>query len=189
MTTDLATLALHEPFIAFDSVMISDGTIANIGSFTLTSLPTSLLFTNVLHVPAMSKNLILVFALCANNPIIVLFFESLFQVHDRHMGVTMVREHRRDGVYYWQKSVPLWTFTLVLSSSIRSSFSMWYSCLGHPSLHIFLKFLSVLNISFPEEHLCSFSCNFCHINKSHKLPFAKSSITSSSPSDIIFSDV
>ena len=42
---------------------------------------------------------------------------------------------------------------------------------------------------FPEEHLCSFSCSFCTINKSQKLPFPKSSITSSSPLVVIFSDV
>ena len=59
----------------------------------------------------------------------------------------------------------------------------------HPPLHIFSKFLSVLNISFSKEHLCSFSCNSCNINKSHKLPFAKSSITSSSSLNIIFSNV
>ena len=66
---------------------------------------------------------------------------------------------------------------------------MWHSRLGHPSLRIFRKFLSFLNISFPEEHFCSFSYNSCNINKSHKLPFAKSSIISSSPLDIVFSDV
>ena len=52
---DLATLALHEPYTASKSIVIGDGTrlsIANIGSFTLTSFPTPLLFTNVLHVPA-----------------------------------------------------------------------------------------------------------------------------------------
>ena len=95
MTTDLATLALHESYIASDSVLIGDGTglsISNNGSFTLTSLPTPLLFTNVLHVPAMSKNLISVFAFCANNPIDVLFFYSFFQVQDCHMGVTLVYE-------------------------------------------------------------------------------------------------
>ena len=78
---------------------------------------------------------------------------------------------------------------LVLSSSVGSSFSaisMWHSLLSHLSLHIFCKFLSGLNISFLEEHLCSFSCNSYNINKSHKLPFAKSSITSSSPLNIIF---
>ena len=77
VTTDLATLALHEPYTTSDSVIISDGTslsVANIGSFTLTSLPTPLLFNNVIHVPAMSKNLISVSALCANNPINALFF-------------------------------------------------------------------------------------------------------------------
>ena len=77
MTTDLATLAHHELYTASDSVIISDGTsssIANIGYFTLTSLPKLLLFTNVLHVPAMSTNLILVFAFYADNHINVLFF-------------------------------------------------------------------------------------------------------------------
>ena len=54
---------------------------------------------------------------------------------------------------------------------------------------IFRKFLSVLSISFPKEHLCSFSYCSCSINKSHKLPFAKSSITSSSPLDVWTSPV
>ena len=63
---------------------------------------------------------------------------------------------------------------------------MWHTRLGYLSLPIFSKFLSVLCVFFPEEHLCSFSCNSCNVNKSHKLPFANSSITSSSPLDVIF---
>ena len=43
--------------------------IANIGFFSLTSLPTPLFFSNV-HVSAMSKNLIYISGLCADNPII-----------------------------------------------------------------------------------------------------------------------
>ena len=81
MVVDNSTLDLHEPYIAFDSVIIGDGTglyIANIASFTLLSLPTPFFFTNVLHVPAMSKNLISVSALCADNPVNVLFFLSFF---------------------------------------------------------------------------------------------------------------
>ena len=67
---DLATSALHESYTTSNSVLIGDGTglsIANIGSFSLTSLPTPLLFTNVLYVPTMSKNIISVFAICADN--------------------------------------------------------------------------------------------------------------------------
>ena len=108
------------------------------------------------------------------------------------LGVTLVRGQRRDGVYYLPKSVLFRSFALVLSSSVRSSFSiisMWHSRLGHPSLHIFRKFMSILNISFPSDHLCSFSCTSCNINKNYSLPFAQSSVTFSSPFDVIFSNV
>ena len=94
VTTDLAALALHAPYTVSDSVIIDDGSvllIANIVSFSLTSFPTPLFFSNVLHVPAMSKNLILVSALCAHNPINILFFDSFFQVLDHHIGVNLVR--------------------------------------------------------------------------------------------------
>ena len=78
----------------YDSVIISDGSglsIANIGSFSFTSLLTTLFFSTVQHVPAMSKNLISISTLYADNPINVLFFDSFFQVQDRHTGVTLVR--------------------------------------------------------------------------------------------------
>ena len=81
VTTYLATLALCEPYTASDSVLIGDSIglfIANIDSFTLTSLLTPLLFTNVLHVPTMSKILISISTLCADNYINVLFFYSFF---------------------------------------------------------------------------------------------------------------
>ena len=80
---NLGALTLHVLYIASNSVIIGDGSglsIANIGSFSLTSLPTSLFFSNVLHVSAMSKNLILVLGLCFDNPINVMLFDSFFQV-------------------------------------------------------------------------------------------------------------
>ena len=81
MTTYLVALALHASYTASDSVIIGDGSglsITDIGSFSLTSLPTPLLFFDVLHVPTMYKNLISVSALCVYNPINVLLFDSFF---------------------------------------------------------------------------------------------------------------
>ena len=75
---DLAALALHEPYTASDNVIIGDDLsllITNIGSFSLTSLPTPLLFSKV---PTMPKNLISVSTLCVDNPINVLFFYLFF---------------------------------------------------------------------------------------------------------------
>ena len=83
VTVYFAALALYELYTASDSVIIGDGTslsISNVGSLTLPSLPTPLLFTNVLHVPAMFKNLILVSTLCADNPVNVPVFYSFFQM-------------------------------------------------------------------------------------------------------------
>ena len=81
MTMDLATLALHASYTVSSNVIIGDGlglSIANIGSFSIASLLTPLFFSNVLHVPVMSKNLISVLDLYVDNPINVLFFDSLF---------------------------------------------------------------------------------------------------------------
>ena len=97
----------------------------------------------------MSKNLISVSALCTDNPINVLFFDSFFQVQDHHTGVTLVCGQHRDGVYYWPKSVPLQSSTLVLSSLAQSSLatiSMGHSHLIHLSLPKFQNFLSVLSV-------------------------------------------
>ena len=97
-----------------------------------------------------------------------------------------------ETIYYLPKSVPLQSSSLDLSFSARSSLatiSMWHYRLKHPPLKIFQKYHSALSISFPGYRLCSFSCNSCNINKNHKLPFTKSSITSSSPLDVIFSNV
>ena len=84
MTSDLSPLTVHELYTASDNVIIGDGSgisISNIDSFSLTSLLTALLFSNVLHIPAMSTNLISVSTLCVDNPINILFFDFFFQVH------------------------------------------------------------------------------------------------------------
>ena len=137
----------------------------------------------------MFKNFISVSALCTDNIINVLFFDSFFQVQDHHTWVPLVHEQHRDGVYYWPKSVLFPSSALALSSLVWSSLfviSMWHNHLGHPSLPIFRKFLSVLSIYFLKEHSCAFSCNSCNINKSHKLHFTTPSITSSFPLESSF---
>ena len=93
MTSNLAALTLHDSYTASDSVIIGKGSglsFSLIGSFTLTFLSTPLSLTNVLHVLAMSKNLISVSTLCVDNPVNVLFFILSFKCRIRHTGVTLV---------------------------------------------------------------------------------------------------
>ena len=82
-----------------------------------------------------------------------------------------------------------WYIARILPSSTRSSLaaiSMWHNCLGHPFLQIFLKFLSILSILFSKTiYVPSLVTPTILI----KATIAKSSITSSSPLDVVFSDV
>jgi hypothetical protein len=74
-----------------------------------------------------------------------------------------------------------------LSTSCSSS-SLWHARFGHPSSKTLAKMMSNCGIfsTFSNNNL---PCNSCHINKSHKLPFSISSIKTSSPLELIFSDV
>ena len=75
------------------------------------------------------------------------------------------------------------------SPSSKATHSSWHFRLGHPSLSILNKVLSdySLSVSNPSHKLMS--CADCLINKSHKIPFSQSTITSSRPLEYIFSDV
>ncbi|PNY00673.1 retrovirus-related Pol polyprotein from transposon TNT 1-94 [Trifolium pratense] len=63
---------------------------------------------------------------------------------------------------------------------------LWHQRLGHPSSPPLLHALKTSNISFTGS---SEKCIHCLSNKSHKLPFSKSSISSNNPLEIVYSDV
>ncbi|GJY38367.1 retrovirus-related pol polyprotein from transposon RE2 [Tanacetum coccineum] len=65
----------------------------------------------------------------------------------------------------------------------------WHNRLGHPSsriLHFVLKSEKLSSIS--SSHVIS-NCHSCQCNKSQKLPFAESSLVSTQPLQLVYSDV
>ena len=60
--------------------------------------------------------------------------------------------------------------------------------LGHPSSQVVKSILHLTNISCANESPLSV-CNVCQLAKSHRLPYTSSSPRSSSPLELIFSDV
>jgi hypothetical protein len=73
-------------------------------------------------------------------------------------------------------------------SSFFSSFYLWYSCLGYVSFSclIFLAFIRALK----NLQTCDISdCGGCKLTKFFVLPFNRSIFASSSPFDLIHSDV
>lgn len=138
----------------------------------------------------MKKNLISIYQLCTNNDVSIEFSPSVFRVKDLNTGETLLTGKPKDGVYEWPassfhvSSSPLLAFSIVKTTS-----SEWHSILGHPSLSIMRNIISQFSLPLSSPLLSHAHCNACACNKSHKLPFSASTITSFSPLEIIFFDV
>jgi histone deacetylase 1/2 len=70
----------------------------------------------------------------------------------------------------------------------KSSSSLWHRRLGHPSSGVVHQVLRDNEIPFSESNKESV-CDACQMAKSHQLPYPKSSSVSTSPLELVFSDV
>ena len=93
VTSDLNNLSLHSPYDGSDDIMIGDGSglsITHSGSLHLPTRHSSFLLSNVLCVPNMKQNLILVSKFCTTNKVSVEFSPLSFTVKDLRMGVQLL---------------------------------------------------------------------------------------------------
>ena len=165
-------------------MMIGDGTelpITHIGSTTLTSPHKNFKLNNVLCVPSMKRNLISIHQFCNTNNAAIEFLPNTFSVKDLSTWNTLLRGQTKDGVYEWPPSSPILAF-----SSIKTTSHNLHNRLGHPSTSIFKQIIFSNKLSLTSS---SFDCNACLTNKSHKLFFSQSTIKSSHPLKVIYSDV
>ncbi|KAM2697976.1 hypothetical protein EV1_037031 [Malus domestica] len=66
--------------------------------------------------------------------------------------------------------------------------NLWHRRLGHPSHQTLQQVLRMSSINVSSK-LFEFVCHSCLCNKSHRLPFGTSSLTSHGPLDLLYSDV
>lgn len=190
VTSDMNNLASHMQYTGPDGIMIGNGAnlpITHTGSLSLTTPSRHFTLSNVLYAPAMQKNLISVNRFCKTNQTSVEFFPDMFQVKDLQTGTPVLTAPVNGNVYEWppdQSRTPL-----ALSTTTSSSFFDWHHRLGHPAFPILQKISSSFSPGFSCRNLNSLHCNACSINKSHKLPFHETSISSSRPLQVVFSDV
>lgn len=110
-----------------------------------------------------------------------------FQVKDLRTGETLVNGKASKGVYEWPTESSSVLNNVLVFSSFKTSRSGWHSRLGHPNSQTLGHMISSFHL--PVSSLSSLPCNSCHSNKTHKLPFSNTTLSSSRPLDIIFSDV
>jgi histone deacetylase 1/2 len=187
VTSDLNNLSLHAPYSGTDDIMIGDGStlpITHTGSTSLTTPLHTFQLHNVLCVPSMEKNLISISQFCTSNNVSIEFLPSTFLVKELHTGTTLLQGQTKDGVYEWPSSSPFIAFSTIKPTSFD-----WHHRLGHPAFSILRHIVSSNHLGLSSSLSSNYSCNACLCNKSHRLPFSNSTIVSTKPLEIIFSDV
>jgi hypothetical protein len=180
ITNDLANMAIHHPYTGPDSLFMGNGSGLNI-SHSGTLLINDLSLSNALCVPSMKQQVISVSQLTQQTNSAILFLPNSFYVKDLKTGQTTYKGSCVDGLYRWPTPAPS------VHTVRKDSPTSWHHRLGHPSSSIF-KFIS-LHFPLGTNKFQQSDCNSCQINKSHKVPFHDSSLLSSYPLEIIFSDV
>jgi hypothetical protein len=74
-------------------------------------------------------------------------------------------------------------------SSIKVSKEQWHDHLGHLSFKVVSRVLRDNKLPFVSTKSDVHVCDACQQDKSHQLPFAKSFSVSTSPLELVFSDV
>jgi hypothetical protein len=183
ITSDLANLSIHSEYDGQDEVVLGDGTglhVAHIGSTTVSSPSRSLSLKETLHVPLIHKNLILVHKFTHDNNVVVEFHPFFYLVKDSTTGAVLMHDRCEDGVYPVELCTPSSQAHAITLAGTHASLDCWHHKLGHPSSKILSSLIRSYNLPIsPSQGL--FSCVSCQCNKSHKLPFSVTSLTTHDP--------
>ena len=114
------------------------------------------------------------------------FFPDAFQVKDLNSGAQLIQGKTTNGGYEWPALND--SRFCAFSATIKSPLPIWHSRLGQPSVSVLKSVVSHYALSVLNKD-SSLLCNACSTSKSHKMPFSASTLTSTKPLELLFSDV
>ncbi|KAJ3691762.1 hypothetical protein LUZ61_020926 [Rhynchospora tenuis] len=189
VTNDINNMSSFFNYTGSDNLHIGDGSglsIDHIGTSTITLSNVSLFLKNVLHVSTFSRNLISLSKLLLDNPsLTIVFTNSICMLKDHHTKTILLEIPCNNGLYHFR--IPSSTSPPQAMFGIRTTASMWHDRFGHPSNSVTMKLLK--DFALPCTSLSLETCNDCMIAKSHKLSFSSSSSCTTSPLELVHSDV
>jgi histone deacetylase 1/2 len=142
---------------------------------------------NILHVPQATKNLISTSRLARDNRAFVEYSPNSFFVKDQDTQEVLLQGRCVDGHYPLPSSSTSFLGRHAHGASMSSS-SLWHMRLGHPSSMVVHQVLRDNNIPFSECNKESV-CDACQMAKGHQLPYPNSTSVSTSPLELVFSNV
>jgi histone deacetylase 1/2 len=140
-----------------------------------------------LHVPQATKSLLSTSRLARDNHAFVEYWPNSFFVKDQDTREVLLQGRCVDGLYPLPSSSSS-SLGHQAHGVIKSSSSLWHRRLGHLASAVVHQVLRDNNIPFSASNKESV-CDACQMAKSHQLPYPKSSSVSTSPLELVFSDV
>ncbi|KAF8389672.1 hypothetical protein HHK36_024191 [Tetracentron sinense] len=193
ITSELQNMSMHSEYEGLDEVVIGEGTglnVTHVGSTNLSTPSKTFALTDLLCVPSIHRNLISVHKFTSSNNCYVEFNPFSFSVKDLSTGVHLLQGKCEDGIYYMPQSAQVLRKPPVAFVGVRTSLDGWHSRLGHPSTKVVTQVVRSFDLPLEKSSVTKKSlCVSCQCNKSHKQPFSISSMTSSQPFELIYSDV
>jgi len=189
ITSQVSNLHLHFEYDGTDEVLIGDGSglkITHSGSLTLPFPKRNFQVQDTLCVPTSNQNLISVHHFTKHNNVFLEFHPSCFFIKDQWTREILLQGPCQNGVY------PLphpRASTLIAMVHERTSINGWHQRLGHPSSKVVARMITSFSLPDSSNSSISHFYDSCSINKSHCLPFHKHGLTSSTPFDLIYTDV
>jgi len=192
ITGELERLTVRDKYNGTEQVHVVNGSgmeINHIGHSVLHSPTGKIHLKNILHVPQASKNLVSVNRLSRNNNVFIEFHPNHFSIKEQQTKKTLLQGKCEKGLYPLKSlNKQALGATREALGVIAASSSLWHARLGHPSAQVVQQVASRHKISLSRD-LNNHVCNACQQGKCHQLPYTHSSVISSSPMDLVFSDV
>jgi hypothetical protein len=195
ITPDLDNLTIQQPLQTSDAVGVGNGStlaIANSGSTTFHSHKTDFHLKNVLHCPKAAANLISIQQFCNDNDCYFILTATHFYIFDLQTHKILLQGRSENGMYplrFGEKSHRgNKAFTAMLG--IKTSSLVWHFRLGHPSSDVVTRVVQGNNLPLSHSDFNkSVICSSCQLGKGKKLSFYASTRISSSPLELIHTDL
>jgi hypothetical protein len=187
----LNKLTMHDPYFSNDQIHAINGSgmdITRVGKAIIPTPIRNLVLNHVLHVPSAHKNLIFVYRFTLDNDTFIEFHPYFFLIKDRKTKRVLLHGPCKGGLYPLPPSTS--KFRKLVFSAIKIPINRWHSRLGHFSRDIVHRVILKNNLPCAQSDNSSESvCEACACAKAHQLPYSISSRTSSTPLELVHSNV
>jgi hypothetical protein len=141
---------------------------------------------NVLHVPDIAKHLLSVHKLARDNHVFFEFHPYHFFIKDITTRQVLLEGKSEAGLYPIKLSdIEFFKQALL---HVKVSLDQWHARFGHPSTQVVRSILRLNNLPYSKEPSPTI-CHACQLGKSHQLPYNNVIHHSTSPLQLVFSDV